>query len=60
MIKIHETSKSFDKKQVLNNITLEVNRGEVVCLLGPVRSRQNHSDTSDHWSNKSRQRCDYN
>ena len=35
MIKIHEVSKFFDKKQVLNEITLNVNRGEIVCLLGP-------------------------
>ncbi len=34
-IKVHEISKTFDKKQVLNKITLNVNSGEIVCLLGP-------------------------
>ncbi len=34
-IKVHEISKTFDKKQVLNKITFNVESGEIVCLLGP-------------------------
>lgn len=34
-IEIREVSKSFGKKQVLNNISLKVDNGEIVCLLGP-------------------------
>ena len=34
-IKVTEISKSFGDKQVLNNISFEVNSSEIVCLLGP-------------------------
>lgn len=34
MIKLHEISKSFGEKQVLNNITLNVEKGEVFGLIG--------------------------
>lgn len=34
-IKVSKVSKSFDKKRVLDNISLNVNGGEIVCLLGP-------------------------
>lgn len=34
-IKVDSVSKSFKEKQVLNNVSLTVNGGEIVCLLGP-------------------------
>jgi ABC-type Fe3+/spermidine/putrescine transport system ATPase subunit len=35
MLSIHNVSKSFGKTQALNNISFEVNSGEIVALLGP-------------------------
>lgn len=34
-INVKNLSKSFGSKQVLNNISLHVNSGEILCLLGP-------------------------
>ena len=33
--KIHNLNKSYQKRQVVNNVSLEINAGEVVGLLGP-------------------------
>lgn len=35
MIKLHEVKKSFGKKEVLQNVTLEVRRHELLSLVGP-------------------------
>ncbi|MEG2246789.1 amino acid ABC transporter ATP-binding protein [Clostridium sp.] len=35
MLKINNLSKKFDQNTVLNNIDLEINKGEVVVLIGP-------------------------
>ena len=36
MIEVRNVSKSFDKREVISNISLYVNKGEILCLLGPV------------------------
>ncbi|HEU4806746.1 MAG TPA: ATP-binding cassette domain-containing protein, partial [Homoserinimonas sp.] len=38
MVKAEKVSKSFGSNQVLKSITLEVKRGEVLCLVGPSGS----------------------
>ncbi|UXR77710.1 MULTISPECIES: amino acid ABC transporter ATP-binding protein [unclassified Staphylococcus] len=38
MIKIHDLHKSFGKNEVLTGINLEVNKGEVVAIIGPSGS----------------------
>lgn len=38
MIQISHISKSFDKQCVLNDISLRIPRGQIVCLLGPSGS----------------------
>lgn len=35
MLKIKNLSKSFGSNKVLNNISLEVNQGDVVAIIGP-------------------------
>ena len=35
MLKIKNLSKSFGSNKVLNNISLEVNQGDVVARIGP-------------------------
>ncbi|TCT14558.1 ABC-2 type transport system ATP-binding protein [Natranaerovirga pectinivora] len=35
MIEIRNISKAFGKKQILNNINLRVEKGDLICLLGP-------------------------
>jgi ABC-2 type transport system ATP-binding protein len=37
-IKIKEVSKSFDKTPVLRDVSLKINQGDIVCLLGPSGS----------------------
>ncbi|MNF56696.1 Glutamine transport ATP-binding protein GlnQ [compost metagenome] len=38
MIKLENISKSYGQHQVLRGITIEINQGEVVCLIGPSGS----------------------
>lgn len=38
MIQISHISKSFDRQAVLNDISLRIPRGQIVCLLGPSGS----------------------
>lgn len=38
MIKIENLNKSFGNLKVLNNVNLEVTKGEVVCIIGPSGS----------------------
>lgn len=38
MIKIENLNKSFGNLKVLNNINLEVSKGEVICIIGPSGS----------------------
>jgi polar amino acid transport system ATP-binding protein len=38
MIKLEHVSKSFGKLEVLKDISLEVNKGEVLCVIGPSGS----------------------
>ena len=38
MIKIEHLAKSFDKNEVLQNISLEIKKGEVVSIIGPSGS----------------------
>jgi polar amino acid transport system ATP-binding protein len=38
MIKVENVCKSFGTLEVLNNINLEVSKGEVVCVIGPSGS----------------------
>src|SRR4029078_11769865 len=35
MIRLENVCKSFDHIAVLRNVTLEVSKGEVVCVIGP-------------------------
>ncbi|QOR67017.1 ABC transporter ATP-binding protein [Cytobacillus suaedae] len=37
-IHVMDVSKSFDQKQVINNISLTIPKGEICCLLGPSGS----------------------
>ncbi len=34
-LKINNVFKSYDQKKVLNNISLDIEEGEFLCLLGP-------------------------
>ena len=34
-LKINNVFKSYDQKRVLNNISLDIEEGEFLCLLGP-------------------------
>src|SRR4029079_7775311 len=40
MIRLENVCKSFDHIAVLRNVTLEVSKGEVVCVIGPSGARQ--------------------
>ena len=35
MIKVQNLNKSFNKNEVLKDINLEINKGEVVAIIGP-------------------------
>ena len=43
MLQIRNLRKSFGDLQVLKGIDLDVNKGDVVAILGPSGSRQNHA-----------------
>lgn len=34
MLRVHEISKNYGKKQILNNVSFEINKGEIVGLVG--------------------------
>lgn len=38
MIKVKNISKHFDKFKAVNNVSLEIKKGEIVCLIGPSGS----------------------
>ena len=38
MIKVQNLNKSFNKNEVLKDINLEINKGEVVAIIGPSGS----------------------
>ena len=38
LIEVRNLSKHFHKKQVLKDISLDINKGDVVCLIGPSGS----------------------
>ncbi len=38
LISVKNLSKEFDGKKVLNNITVDINKGDVVCVIGPSGS----------------------
>ena len=38
-LEVKHVSKAFDGRPVLQDISIELNRGELVCLLGEGRSR---------------------
>ena len=40
MIHIEHLSKKFGDLEVLKDINLDVNEGEVVCIIGPIRFRE--------------------
>lgn len=38
MLEVHNLNKSYNKRPVLKNLSLTVNKGEVTCLIGHNRS----------------------
>ena len=38
MIKVRNISKRFKKVQAVNNVSLDIKKGEIVCLIGPSGS----------------------
>ena len=47
-------SKSYDSKKIVSNVSIEVNTGEVIGLLGPNGGRENNLFLYDYWINISR------
>jgi len=35
VLKLTNVNKSFNKKKILNNINMEINRGDIVAFVGP-------------------------
>lgn len=42
MLSIKQLSKSFGDNEVLKDVNLEVNSGEVVCIIGPLDQERAH------------------
>lgn len=42
LLEMNHVKKSFDGNGVLKDISLKVNEGEVVSIIGPLRFRQIH------------------
>ena len=40
MLKIHELSFSYGKKQVLRDLSLELGHGEIVAIMGVFKSKK--------------------
>ena len=49
-IDIQSVTKSFGEVEVIPALDLQVNDGEFVVLVGPIRVRQDHHAANDRWS----------
>ena len=38
MIKVEHITKQFNKLKAVNDVSLEIKKGEIVCLIGPSES----------------------
>ena len=54
VLEIKNVSKSFGRNKVVDNITLNVNEGEIFGFLGPNGARKNYNDKNDTWTFKHR------
>ena len=57
MIHIEHLSKKFGDLEVLKDINLDVNEGEVVCIIGPSGSREKYISPMHQSAVGSHQRC---
>ena len=48
-IEIRNLTKKFGEFVAVKDVDLKVDAGEVVCLFGTVRLRQNHHIAHDRW-----------
>lgn len=54
VLEIKNVSKSFGRNKVVDNITLNVNEGEIFGFLGPNGARKNYNNKNDTWAFKYR------
>lgn len=40
LLEVKNLKKSFDNKEILKGITVNINKGDVVCVIGPSGSRK--------------------
>ena len=56
ILEIKNVSKSFGKNKVVDNVTLNVNEGEIFGFLGPNGARKNYNNKNDIGAFKHRRR----
>ena len=49
---LESVSVSFDGFKALNNLSLYIDEGELRCLIGPKRRRQDDFNGCHHWQDK--------
>ena len=54
-IKIENLYKSYQDKQVLENLNMELAEGQITCIMAPSGKRQNYVTSYSNWIGKGRQ-----
>ena len=58
-LEIKDVHKSFGKNHVVKGINLSIGDGEFLCLLGPLRLRQDHPFAHDRRPHRDRRGPDH-